>query len=118
MKAKIPEFLNAMLQEQYGKQITEKILQGYQTKRNTTFRVNTLKGNVSEIEDILKKQNIAYEKVEWSKEAFILKNVSEKEIKNLAIYQEGKIYLQSLSSMLPPLIMQPQEGTEDRKSVV
>lgn len=112
MKVKIPEFLNTMLEVQYGKQITEKILQGYQTKRDTTFRVNTLKSNISEIEDILKKQNIVYERVEWSKEAFILKNVAEKEIKNLAIYQEGKIYLQSLSSMLPPLIMEPQEGND------
>lgn len=112
MKVKIPEFLNTMLEAQYGKQITEKILQGYQTKRDTTFRVNTLKGNVSEIEDILKKQNIVYERVKWSKEAFILKSISEKEIKNLAIYQDGKIYLQSLSSMLPPLIMEPQEGND------
>ena len=112
MKFDIPEFLRKMLEEQYGKQTTEKIIQGYQVKRNTTFRVNTLKCKVSEIENILKEKKIEYEKVEWSEEAFILKNTSEKEIKNLEIYEEGKIYLQSLSSMLPPIILQPKQGID------
>lgn len=108
----IPPFLKEMLEGQYGKQVTEKILQGYQAKRNTTFRVNTLKSGVDEIETVLKQQKIEYETVVWSKEAFILKNVEEKEIRNWEIYQEGKIYLQSLSSMLPPIVLQPKEGED------
>ena len=108
----IPPFFKEMLERQYGKQVTEKILQGYQTKRNTTFRVNTLKSGVDEIETVLKEKKIEYETVAWSKEAFILKNVEEKEIRNWEIYQEGKIYLQSLSSMLPPIVLQPKEGED------
>lgn len=108
----IPKFLKEMLEGQYGEQETEKILQGYQTKRNTTFRVNTLKSGVEEIETVLKDKKIEYETVVWSKEAFILKNVEEKEIRNWEIYQEGKIYLQSLSSMLPPIVLQPKEGED------
>lgn len=38
--------------------------------------------------------------------------MTEKEIKNLPIYEEGKIYLQSLSSMLPPIILEPKEGAD------
>lgn len=112
MNFNMPEFLIKMLEEQYEKQITEKIVQGYQTKRYTTLRVNTLKSRVSEIEAILKEKEIEYEKVEWSEEAFILKNASEKEIKSLEIYENGEIYLQSLSSMLPPIILQPKQGTD------
>lgn len=108
----IPKFLKEMIEEQYGKEISEKIFQGYQAKRYTTFRANTLKGEITKIENALKEQKIEYEKVEWSEDAFIIKNVSEKEIRNLEIYQQGKIYLQSLSSMLPPIILQPQEGTD------
>ena len=48
----------------------------------------------------------------WSKDAFIIKNVREKEIRDLEIYQNGDIYLQSLSSMLPPIILNPEEGTD------
>ena len=62
----IPEFLKEMLEGQYGKQVTEKILQGYQTKRNTTFRVNTLKSGVDEIKTILEKKKVEYETVVWS----------------------------------------------------
>lgn len=108
----IPVFFEEMLEEQYGKQMTEKILQGYQTKRNTTFRVNTLKSGADEIKTILEKKKVEYETVVWSKEAFILKDISEKEIRNWEIYQEGKIYLQSLSSMLPPIVLQPKEGED------
>lgn len=108
----IPIFLREMLEKQYEDEIIEKIIHGYQTRRKTTFRVNTLKSNIAEIEDILKGQKIEYEKVGWSKEVFILKNICEKEIKNLEIYQHGKIYLQSLSSMLPPVILQPKRGKD------
>lgn len=112
MHPSIPEFLKEMLEQQYGEEITEKIIQGYQAKRNTTFRVNTLKANIPETEAILINKQIEYQKVEWSEEAFVLKNASEREIRDLEVYQEGKIYLQSLSSMLPPILLQPKQGTD------
>lgn len=112
MSFEIPEFLKLMLEKQYEKKYIEKIIQGYQVKRNTTFRINTLKSGIEEITSYLKEKQIAYERVEWSQEAIILKEVSEKEIRKLEIYEEGKIYLQSLSSMLPPIILQPKEGID------
>ena len=105
----IPEFLIDMLKNQYGEQLTKSIIDGYSKKRPVTFRVNTLKTQVETIENKLKEQNIEYEKIEWSNEAFIIKNIREKEIEDLDIYKNGEIYLQSLSSMLPPIILQPQE---------
>lgn len=108
----MPEFLIQMLEIQYGKEITENILEGYKQNRPITFRVNTLKTNVNEIENILKKEEIEYEKVVWNKEAFIIKDMKDKEIQDLNIYKEGKIYLQSLSSMLPPIVLNPQENTD------
>ena len=112
MKIKIPEFLKEKLEEQYGKENAEKIIQGYQTKRKTTFRINTLKSEKKEIEKILEQNGINYEKVKWSDEAYILKNTNEKEIRKLEIYEKGKIYIQNLSSMLPPIIMQPVAGID------
>ncbi len=106
------EFLQSMLEEQYGTEISKKIMEGYTKQRTVTFRVNTLKSNVETIENKLKESNIEYEKISWSKEAFILENVNEKEIQELDIYKNGEIYLQSLSSMLPPIILKPQEGAD------
>lgn len=106
------EFLEKMLEEQYGEEIKEKIFQGYEAKRLVTFRVNTLKSNIDEIETNLKELNIEYEKVPWSNEALILNSAKESEIQELDIYKQGKIYMQSLSSMLPPIILNPREGAD------
>lgn len=102
------DFLFKMLEKQYGKETTKKIINGYNSKRYTTFRVNLLKSSVMEIENVLNLNKIEYEKVAWSNEAFILKKASEKDIRELSIYKDGKIYLQSLSSMLPPILLEPK----------
>lgn len=106
------DFLLRMLEEQYGIEIAKKIMEGYTKQRPVTFRVNTLKSNVETIENKLKEAKIEYEKTPWNKEAFIIKNVSKREIQELDIYKNGEIYLQSLSSMLPPIILKPQEGAD------
>ncbi len=70
-------------------------------KKKTTFRVNNLKSNKEEIESILNSNNIKYSKVDFYDDAFILE--TDIDLRELDIYKEGKIYVQSLSSMLPPL---------------
>ena len=106
------KFLEEKLEKQYGTKITKEIIEGYQTKRKTTLRINTIKSNIEEIKKELEKEKIEYEIVKWSKEALIIKNADEKTIQEMEIYKNGKIYLQSLSSMLPPIILEPQEGTD------
>lgn len=108
----IPEFLIEMLEEQYGKEIAKEILEGYLAKRKATFRVNTLKGSKEVVEQELKNAGIETRKVAWSSNAYIVENATEKELQNLEIYKNGEIYLQSLSSMLPPIILKPQEKTD------
>ena len=106
------EFLEKMLEKQYGAEKTKEIINGYQTKRKTTLRINTIKGNIEEIKNKLEKSKIEYEEVPWSKEALIIKNADEKSIQEMEIYQDGKIYMQSLSSMLPSIILEPKEGID------
>ena len=106
------KFLEEKLEKQYGKKITKEITEGYQTKRKTTLRINTIKSNIEEIKKELEKEKIEYETIKWSKEALIIKNADEKTIQEMEIYKNGKIYLQSLSSMLPPIILKPKEGTD------
>lgn len=108
----VPEFLIEMLNKQYGEGITSKILEGYSKKRMVTFRVNTLKTGIEKVEEVLKNNNIEFEKVSWSDVAYIVKNVREDTLKELEIYKNGEIYLQSLSSMLPPIVLEPKENTD------
>ena len=106
------EFLKEMLEKQYGTEEVKSIIDGYLSKRKTTLRVNTIKSNIEKIKCELKEKDIEYENISWSKEALIIKNVDEKVIQEMEIYKNGEIYLQSLSSMLPPIILEPKEGTD------
>ena len=108
----IPEFLIEKLKIQYGKEIANQILEGYKAERKVTFRVNTLKSNNEEISKKLKELGINFEKVEWSKDAFIINNKSKQDIQELDMYKNGEIYMQSLSSMLPPIILNPKQNTD------
>ena len=108
----LPEFLIEKLKSQYGEELKNEIVDGYSKRRVTTFRVNTIKSNNDEIEQVLKSLNFEYEKPSWSEDAYILKNNSEQDIEKLDVYKDGKIYLQSLSSMLPPIVLNPKEGKD------
>ena len=109
---KLPQFLIDRLNKQYAKEDCERILKGYSETRKVSLRVNVLKATLEEICNELENNNIEYERVSWSDCALIIRNVTEEEIQRLSIYEEGKIYLQSLSSMLPPVIMHPEENTD------
>lgn len=106
------KFLEDMLEKQYGIEIAQKIIEGYLAKRKTTLRINTIKSNIEEIKQKLDVKKIEYEEVKWSKEAIIIKNEDEKAIQEMDIYTNGEIYMQSLSSMLPPIILEPKEDTD------
>lgn len=106
----IPTFLYEILLKQYGQDISNKIIEGYFEKRDVTLRINTIKSNTNEIRQKLNENEIQFEEVNWNNNALIIKNIREEEIKKLDIYEQGKIYLQSLSSMIPPMALDPKEG--------
>ena len=103
----IPTFLINKIKKQYPNELDD-ILSGYKENRITTLRINKLKSSKGEIINILNENNIKYENVSWYDDALII-NDDINRIKELLIYEEGKIYLQSLSSMIPPLIVDPKE---------
>ena len=105
----IPQFLVDKLLNEYGKELTNKILDGYSKKRPTTFRVNTIKSSNEKVKYELKMRNIEYEESNVIDNAFILKDIK---IDELNIYKSGEIYVQSLSSMLPPIVLDPKEGND------
>lgn len=107
MGAGIPGFLEEMLTAQYGQELTEKIKDGYTKRRPVTLRVNTLKSDPERAEAQLSQEGIVFRRVSWSREALILEGVREPDVRRLALYRNGGIYLQSLSSMLPPLLLRP-----------
>ena len=106
----IPQFLEEKLKKQYNNEITNKIINGYKEQRNVTLRINTIKNTKEKTKECLNQAKIEFQEVEWNRDALIIKNAREEEIRKLEIYEKGGIYLQSLSSMLPPIIIEPKEG--------
>lgn len=110
IKRKLPKAFIDKLYEEYSPLTVDKILSGMSGNRSTTLRVNTLKNSVQDVMEILKQKAIKFDRVSWYQDALIIKNASEKEIQKLEIYEKGCIYLQSLSSMVPPLVLNPKAG--------
>lgn len=110
MKQDIPEFLKNKLLKQYGEEILKKIIEGYCAKRKLTFRINSIKTNKENVIKFLEENNISYKEVEWYEDAIIVEDSVESIIRESSFYENGEIYLQSLSSMIPPIIIEPKEN--------
>lgn len=104
----IPEFLLNKLKETYPEDY-ERIIKGYEGSRVNSLRINTIKSNYDEITSVLKNNNISFDRVSWYQDALIINDDLNK-IKELDIYKEGKVYFQSLSSMIPPIVVNPKSN--------
>ncbi|HBU27993.1 TPA: hypothetical protein DEB00_02645 [Candidatus Uhrbacteria bacterium] len=102
-------FLDRLL-HQFGAKQSAQILDGFRARRATTFRTNTLKATDKEIEQLLVEHNIAFQRIQSIPHAFQVLNVGSKQVLDLPICQDGRIYVQGLSSMVPPLILSAQPG--------
>lgn len=112
MNNNLPQYLIEELINQYEEKTANQIIDGYKTKRVVSLRVNTLKSTVEKVCEELKQNKIEFETVSWNNTAFVIKNASEEELRKLVIYENGEIYLQSLSSMLPAVILEPKEAED------
>ena len=101
----ILEFLETRLVNQYGEELANKIVEGYKVKRKTTLRVNTLKSTFQDVLKIFDQEGITYSSVDFFQDALICENKNEYDLSKLSLFENGEIYLQSLSSMIPPFCL-------------
>lgn len=112
-KQLLPEFFIEQLEESYEPQDVERVIAGLSTRRRTTLRANASRSSAADIVAALDGAGIAHEPVSWYGDAFVLdEGVSASDLWELAAYQAGDLYLQSLSSMIPALVVDPQAGDE------
>lgn len=102
------DYLFQRLRETYQIEQYQTITKAMEEKRVVSLRVNTLKSSVEDVILQLEFHQISYQQIEWYKDAFIV-DALEVEIESLDLYKKGHIYLQSLSSMIPPLVLNPKE---------
>ena len=109
MIPQLPPYLTEALTRQYGPEETQRIIEGY-TERPVTLRINPLRTDHEAALHHLDEAGIRYEPVPWYADALILPEVREDAVRALPLYEQGAVYLQSLSSMLPALVLQAQPG--------
>ena len=109
MLPNVPTLLIDRLTAQYGAALTEEIVAGF-VRRPVTLRVNPLKSTREAVCASLEKAGIPFESVPWYEDAFILRDMREEAVQALPEYEAGCMYLQSLSSMMPPLVVNPQKN--------
>jgi NOL1/NOP2/sun family putative RNA methylase len=90
--------------------VVDRILHGMGTARPTALRVNALRWSALDLIRFLKEKGVKHHRVQWYPDAFLLDDAREREIGKWRPYIEGMIYLQSLSSMLPALALDPKPG--------
>lgn len=86
------------------------VLDSYTKKRPTTLRVNTLKNTKEEFLSQTSKEKLSLMPVPWYDDAFIVPSSGQKSISDFEFYKRGFCYVQSLSSMIPPLVLDPKPG--------
>lgn len=83
------------------------VMDSFSRERKGSFRVNTLKSNEAEVLGELRDKNIPVEKYETIPGVFLFSHEHDYAIKWTDSFYGGKIYLQSLASMLPVLALRP-----------
>ena len=110
LRNKLPQDFIQEINSIYTTNFVDKILSGMTDKRLTTIRTNTIKTTIQELMNYLKENNIKYDRVLWYEDALIIKNANEKDLMKLEWFDQGMFYMQSLSSMVPALILEPKSN--------
>lgn len=108
----MPSFFEPLLALQYSAADVGRILQGCGVQRATTLRANALLSNRDEVAAALDAAGISWTGVDWYDDAFVLEGATERDIGSMDIYETGKVYLQSLSSMIPALVLDAKPGED------
>ena len=112
--ADLPRFMVDTVAGAYAPADAELMIKGFgaAVTRPVTLRANTLKATAEDIAAALDEAGIAHQTVTWYPDAFILPEAQVSDLWDLDIYRDGKISLQSLSSMMPPLVLGAQAGED------
>ncbi len=90
--------------------IFPEVAKGYMFPHPVTFRVNTLKADASMVKKDLSALGLVMESFNELPNAFILKEGSFQKLAKSKSYDEGGIYMQGLTSQVPPFLLAPKPG--------
>ena len=103
----LPPLLTSRLQKILAEEY-QNVLSALSHERHGSLRINTLKGDEGEVLQEFHEKWILLETFESLPGVYFFDRVHEYAIKGSRAFYEGKIYLQSLASMIPVLALEPR----------
>ncbi|MFN9540353.1 MAG: RsmB/NOP family class I SAM-dependent RNA methyltransferase [Planctomycetota bacterium] len=90
----------------------EQVLESFQFPRQPAFRVNTLRSAPNEVLSQLAAEGLQAQPVSWSETAFTVAMADRERLTHSGPANRGELYVQSLSSQLAALLLEPQPGEQ------
>lgn len=87
-------------------------LDSYSLNKPVAIRRNPLKASIDEFHAALKALFISYQPIDWYPDAVVIDFDDKPRVTHSDFYNNGNCYIQSLSSLLPVLMLDPQPGEE------
>ena len=106
----LPDLFLRRLQEIIPPNKYSSCLESFSSSSPLVVRVNTLKVSREELFESLQNLKIQWTEIPGIKDALELHHISSRELQETAVFKKGLVYGQSLSSMLPAIILDPKSG--------
>ncbi|MCP3868577.1 MAG: RsmB/NOP family class I SAM-dependent RNA methyltransferase [Gammaproteobacteria bacterium] len=108
--AVLPEPFVTRLEEILPTDSLKACLDSFSVIKPTTFRVNTLKTTEARLCRELESDGFQLVRVSWGKGVFTVAPERRRRLTESPAFEEGRIYIQGLSSMLAPWVLDPRPG--------
>lgn len=106
----VSEYFYSMLENNYSKKTILKILKSYNEKQDFIIRINNLKSNKEEVEDLLKKENYIFTNHPYLENSLIIENP--KDIFKTKSFKDGFFTVQDGGSSLVAKVLNPKEQSK------
>jgi len=87
----------------------QKICTTFLKRKISTFRINPIKTDLIALRKELVKARVRFKELSFPKGAFILKSPL-RHLQQTRLYKDGLIYVQNISSMIPPLVLDAHDS--------
>lgn len=88
----------------------EKVKLMFSQRAESVIRLNPLAGDVNRIKELLERYGVEMEPIAWSENTYRVVNKDKSELGEMGEYDKGLFYIQSTSSMLPAIVLEPKAG--------
>jgi len=110
MSHPLPQAFLDRLQRQISPEKLKRVLDSFSKPKPICVRINVLITSVENIKRIFDEEHILYKELPEIPNTLLLPEENGKRITKLECYKKGSLYIQSPSSMLPALMLNPKPG--------